>query len=104
VFASYLDAGIGLFILVGAFFEDPELEGFAAALPFRPKLVHLTVPLSVIEERLRFDLSAGRHDELREATAASGCKGCVASNTGPCRMIDRSSKRPFEILDWLGWT
>jgi hypothetical protein len=99
-------SGSGLYILAGAFSEEPELEleSFAAASPFRLKLVHLMVPLSVIEEQLRFDLSAGRHDELREATARVGLHGVrgiehrTVSNDRPI------AETSVEILDWLGWT
>jgi hypothetical protein len=104
VLADYLDAGMRLFILAGAFSEDPELESFAAALPFRLKLIHLTVPLSVIEERLRFDLSAGRHDELREATARVGLPGVRGIEHRTVSNDRRIVETAVEILDWLGWT
>ena len=71
------------------------------SMPIR--VVRLTAPLEVIERRLRFDVSAGRHDALRNAAEGIpqeeliGAEHRTVSNDRPIQ------ETATEVLDWLGW-
>ena len=103
VVANDIAEGVRFFVLAGAYSDQSELNDLVAALPMRLRIVRLTVPLEVIERRLRSDVSAGRHDALRDAQAGiaqtelRGVEDLTVSN-------DRSiHETATEVLDWLGW-
>ena len=103
VVGNYLAVGVRFFVLAGAIRDRTELDGLAAKLPMPLRVVRLTVPLPEIEERLRPDPTAGRRDDLREATAwvtgsiGVGIEDTTVSNDRPIREV------AADILDWLGW-
>jgi hypothetical protein len=76
VVSNYLAVGVRFFVLAHANRDGAELDSIRAELPMQLKVVRLAVPLEEIEERLRHDVTTGRHDDLREAavwvTASTG--------------------------------
>jgi predicted kinase len=104
VLANYLDAGIERFVLAGAFTDPAELERFVADQPMPTKLVRLVVPHDELLRRLRRDVTAGRHDDLLDATATTaeaklqGVEDRTVSNDRPIR------ETALEVLAWLGWS
>jgi hypothetical protein len=66
-------------------------------------VVELTVPLSVIEERLGLAVTAGRADDLEEARR----RHAVGIGVG-LGDVQIDGDRPVstvagDVLDWLGW-
>jgi hypothetical protein len=100
---NYLAVGIRFFVLAGAIRDQAELDGIRAELPMPVRVVRLTVPLPEIEERLRYDPTAGRREDLREAIAwiagsvGVGIEDATVSNDRPIREV------AADILGWLGW-
>ena len=103
VVANDIAEGVRFFVLAGAYSDQSELNDLVAALPMRLRIERLTVPLEVIQRRLRSDVSAGRKDALLDAQAGiaqtehRGVEDLTVSN-------DRSiHETATEVLDWLGW-
>jgi hypothetical protein len=66
-------------------------------------VVELTVPLSVIEERLGLAVTAGRADDLEEARRRHAAG--IGVGLGDVQI---DGDRPVstvagDVLDWLGW-
>lgn len=103
VAANYRRAGIRRFVLA-YFARDPgEVQGVQEALGLPLRVVRLTVPLPVIEQRLASDVTSGRRDDLRAAASsiATGAGADVGdatiSNDRPVREVTH------EVLTFLGW-
>ena len=103
--ATYLAAGVRLFILAGTVRTDAHLAGLRDALRMPLAVVRLDVPLAVIETRLRGDANASRAEDLEVATAdlAAGAEGAMPAD----RVVD--ANRPVaevtdDVLHWLGWS
>ena len=103
VVANDIAEGVRSFVLAGAYSDRSELNELVAALPMPLRIVRLTVPLEVIERRLRSDVSAGRHDALRDVEG-----GIAQAELRGAEDLTVSNDRPIhetatEVLDWLGW-
>jgi hypothetical protein len=103
VAANYRRAGIGRFVLA-YFARDPgEVRGVQEALGLPLRVVRLTVPLPVIEQRLASDVTSGRRDDLRAAAASiaagagAGVGDVTISNDRPVGEV------AHEVLAFLGW-
>jgi hypothetical protein len=100
---NYLGAGVERFILAGWISTSAKLEEVRAAVPGPMIVVRLTVPLDEIERRLRSDVTAGRQDDLREASAGMaesvgvGLEDLTVPNDRPIREV------ALDVLDRLGW-
>ena len=103
VAANYRRAGIRFFVLA-YFARDPgEVRGVREALGLPLRVVRLTVPLPVIEQRLASDVTSGRRDDLR--AAASSIAAAEGAGVGD---VTISNDRPVgevahEVLAFLGW-
>ena len=100
---TYLDAGIGVFV-VAYFVRDLDaLRSVREALAVPLRVVRLSVPWPAIERRLASDVTSGRCDDLRDAAASVaegegvGVEDIVISNDRPVGTVAR------EVLAWLGW-
>ena len=103
VAANYRRAGIRRFVLA-YFARDPsEVQGVQEALGLPLRVVRLTVPLPVIEQRLASDVTSGRRDDLREAASAleagegAGIEDVVIGNDRPIGTV------AHDVLSFLGW-
>ena len=103
--ATYLAAGVRLFILAGTVRTDAHLAGLREALRMPLAVIRLDVPLAVIETRLRGDANTSRAEDLDVATAdlAAGAESMMPAD----RVVD--ANRPLaavtdDVLQWLGWS
>lgn len=103
VVTNDVEEGVRLFVLAGAYTDRSDLDDLMSTLSMPIRVVRLTAPLEVIERRLRFDVSAGRHDALRNAAEGIpqeeliGAEHRTVSNDRPIQ------ETATEVLDWLGW-
>jgi hypothetical protein len=106
---TYRDAGVKHFVLAGSVEDAATLEAIRSAVGATLTVVRLTVPLTVIEERLGSSPTRGRADDLaraREWFAAgseTGLRGAmpvdaVIENVGPIRQA------ALAVLDAAGWS
>ena len=100
---TYLDAGIGVFV-VAYFVRDLDaLRSVREALGVPLRVVRLSVPWPDIERRLASDVTSGRRDDLRDAAASIaegegvGAEDIVISNDRAVGTVAR------EVMTWLGW-
>jgi adenylylsulfate kinase-like enzyme len=100
---NYLGAGVGRFILAYSVRSRADLDEIRAVIPAPLTVVRLTVPLDEIERRLRSDVTAGRHDDLREAAAwlagsvGAGLEDLAVANDRAIRDV------ALDVLARLGW-
>jgi adenylylsulfate kinase len=93
------EAGISRFVLAGYVEDARQADGIRRALGMPMKIVRLTAPIEVIEQRI----GAGREDELEVVRAALASPAIdeigdlVLDGERPIAGLAR------EILDWLGW-
>ena len=101
---NFREAGMRRFVLAGSYATRAELESLRATLEMPLRVVRLTVPLSVVEERLSPNPTTGRQHDLevaRKQIAARedhGLEDLVVDNDRPI------SEVAAEIVAWLGWT
>jgi hypothetical protein len=103
VAANYRQAGIRRFAPARFARDVGELDAVrdAAAIPLR--VAQLEVPLADIERRLASDVTTGRRNDLREASAAiaaghgEGLADIVLRNDRPVGIV------AAELLTFLGW-
>jgi adenylylsulfate kinase len=103
VAANYRRAGVQLFVL-SYFVRTPgELQAVRDGLGLPVRVVRLTVPLPVIEQRLASDVTSGRRDDLRDAAssimaaAGVGVEDVTISNDRPIGAVAQ------EVMAFLGW-
>jgi adenylylsulfate kinase len=103
VAANYRRAGIRLFVLAYFVRSLSEVDGVREALGLPLRVVRLEVPLPDIERRLASDVTSGRRDDLRAATASiaagegAGVEDAVIGNDRPVGVVAR------DVLAFLGW-
>lgn len=103
VVGVYLDAGVTRFVMAWSLRDPSDVSALRAALPFPIKVVELTVPLPLIEQRLSGSVTAARTADLREARRwfhqglGTGLGDVQIDNDRPVREV------AVEILTWLGW-
>jgi adenylylsulfate kinase len=103
VAANYRRAGVQLFVLSYFVRTPDELQAVRDGLGLPVRVVRLTVPLPVIEQRLASDVTSGRRDDLRDAassiTAAAGVgvEDVTISNDRPIGAVAQ------EVMAFLGW-
>jgi energy-coupling factor transporter ATP-binding protein EcfA2 len=103
VAANYRRAGIRLFVLAYFVRSRDEVQRLRKALGLPLRVVRLTVGLPEIEHRLATDVTSGRRDDLRAATASiaaaegTGLEDVVIHNDRPIGVVAR------EVLTFLGW-
>jgi adenylylsulfate kinase len=92
------DAGLTRFVLAGYVEDARQADGIRRALGMPMKVVRLTAPIEVIEQRIN-----GREEELEVVRAA-----LASPATDDVGDLVLDGERPIaglarEILDWLGW-
>jgi Ni2+-binding GTPase involved in maturation of urease and hydrogenase len=101
VVANYVSAGVEYFVLAGAVWSAPELDAIRSSLPFRPRVVQLTIPYELIEARLSSAPTSGRTQDLQEAKRqleqSRLFADLVVANDRPIREVAE------EVLRWLDW-
>jgi adenylylsulfate kinase-like enzyme len=103
VVSNYRQAGISVFVLAVFVSDTDELRGIRQAVGMPLRVVRLSVPLSVIEQRLAADVTTERREELREAVRQ------IAAGAGVgVEDVELDGDRPVgvlahEIMTWLGW-
>ena len=79
------------------------LRSIREALGVPLRVVRLSVPLPAIEQRLASDVTSGRRDDLRDATASIvageglGVEDIAVRNDRAVGTVAR------EVMSWLGW-
>ena len=100
---NYRRIGVTLFVLAYFVRSAADLQAIAAALNLPFKVVRLTVPLAVIEQRLASDVTSGRRDDLLEAAGqvttaeGAGLEDLTVVNDRPVGVVAQ------EIMTFLGW-
>ena len=100
---NYRRIGVTLFVLAYFVRSAAEVQAIRTALNLSLKVVRLTVPLSVIEQRLGSDVTSGRRDDLREAARqvataeGDGLEDLTTVNDRPVGVVAQ------EIMTFLGW-
>lgn len=100
---NYRRAGIDLFVLAYFVRNAAEVQAIRETLGLPPKVVRLTVSLSVIDQRLASDVTNGRRDDLREAAVSIataqgvGFEDITISNDRPVSVV------AHEVMTYLGW-
>jgi len=103
VAANYRSTGIRWFVLAYFVRSRSEVSGVREALGLPLRVVRLEAPLREIERRLASDVTSGRRDDLRAATASiaaaegAGVEDVVISNDRPVGVVAR------DVLTFLGW-
>jgi len=103
VAANYRRAGIKLFVLAYFVRSPGQVVAVRRALGQPLRVVRLTVPLAVIEQRLAGDVTSGRRDDLREAATSiaaaegAGVEDVTIGNDRPVGIVAR------EVITFLGW-
>ncbi len=64
VISNYLDAGVNRFLFAWSIRNKRDLDALKDVIPFPLKVIGLTAPLSIIEERLTGDAATGRKEDL----------------------------------------
>ena len=99
----YADVGVNHFVMAWSLRDPGDADVIRTALSFPIKVVELTVPFSLIEERLGSNITAGRSDDLEEARRwishglGTGFGDAQVANDRPIREV------AMEICTWLGW-
>ena len=93
-----LDVGLTRFVMAGYVEDARQADGIARAVGMPMKVVRLTAPIEVIEQRIN-----GREEELEVVRAA-----LASPATDDVGDLVLDGERPIadlarEILDWLGW-
>ena len=100
---NYRRIGVTLFVLAYFVRSAADVRAIAAALNLPFKVVRLTVPLAVIEQRLASDVTSGRRDDLLEAARqvttaeGTGLEDLTVVNDRPVGVVAQ------EIMTFLGW-
>ena len=103
VAANYRRAGVQLFVLSYCVHSPDELQAVRDGLGLPVRVVRLTVPLPVIEQRLASDVTSGRRDDLRDAASSIvaatgvGVEDVTISNDRPIGAVAR------DVMAFLGW-
>jgi hypothetical protein len=100
---NYRRLGVTRFLLAYFVRGAGEVQAIRAALDLPLKVVRLTVPLAVIEQRLASDVTSGRRDDVREAAeqiATAEGVGLEDVNIVNDRRVDVVAQ---EIMTFLGW-
>jgi Adenylylsulphate kinase len=103
VAANYREAGVRTFVAAWFVRDQDALRSVQDAVGVPLRVVRLTVPLEAIQQRLAPDPTAGRAEDLREATAqiaaseGMGIEDLVVANDRPIGVV------VGEIMSWLGW-
>jgi adenylylsulfate kinase-like enzyme len=103
VAANYQRAGVQLFVLSYFVRSPDELQAVRDGLGLPERVVRLTVPLPVIEQRLASDVTSGRRDDLRDAassimaSAGVGVEDVTISNDRPIGAVAQ------DVMAFLGW-
>jgi hypothetical protein len=103
VAANYRRARIRLFVLAYFVRSPAEVQAVRDALGVPIRVVRLTVPLPVIEQRLASDITSGRRDDLREAASS-----IAAAEGAGVEDLAISNRRPLpdvaqDVMSFLGW-
>ncbi len=99
----YLEVGINHFVMAWSLRDADDEVAIRTALSFPIKVVELTVPFSLIEDRLGSAVTAGRSEDLEEARRwfhnglGTGFGDAQVANDRPIREV------AMEICTWLGW-
>jgi adenylylsulfate kinase-like enzyme len=100
---NYRRFGVTLFVLAYLVRTSAEVQAIQQALNEKLKVVRLTVPLAVIEQRLASDVTGGRRDDLREAAdqiataEGAGVEDITVSNDRPVEVV------AHDVMTFLGW-
>jgi adenylylsulfate kinase-like enzyme len=100
---NYRRVGVTLFVLAYFVRSAVDVQAIAAALNVPFKVVRLTVPLSVIEQRLASDVTSGRRDDLLKAAGqvstaeGAGLEDLTVANDRAVGVVAQ------EIMTFLGW-
>jgi hypothetical protein len=103
VAANYRRDRIRFFVLAYFVRSPAEVQAVRDALGLPLRIVRLTVPMPVIEQRLASDVTSGRRDDLREAAlsvaaaAGSGAEDLAISNHRPLQDVAQ------DVMTFLGW-
>lgn len=103
VAANYRRAGVQLFVLSYFVRSPDELQAVRDGLGLPVRVIRLTVPLPVIEQRLASDVTSGCRDDLRDAAssimaaAGVGVEDVTISNDRPIGAVAQ------EVMAFLGW-
>lgn len=103
VAANYRRAGVQLFVLSYFVRSPDELQAVRDGLGLPVRVVRLTVPLPVIEQRLASDVTSGRRDDLRDAAssimaaAGVGVEDVTIRNDRPIGAVAQ------DVMAFLGW-
>jgi hypothetical protein len=103
VAANYRRARIRLFVLAYFVRSPAEVQAVRDAVEVPLRVVRLTVPLPVIEQRLASNITSGRRDDLRAAASSIA----AAEGTG-VEDLEISNRRPLpdvaqDVMSFLGW-
>jgi adenylylsulfate kinase-like enzyme len=100
---NYRRVGVTLFVLAYFVRSAAEVQAIQAALNAPLRVVRLTVPLAVIEQRLASDVTSGRRDDLAEAAGqvataqGAGLEDVTVLNDRPVGVVAQ------EIMTFLDW-
>ncbi len=103
VAANYQRAGVCLFVLAYFVRSTSQVQSIRGALGLPLQVVRLTVGLAEIQRRLAHDVTSGRRDDLKAATAAiaaaegNGVEDLVIGNDRPIGVVTQ------EVMAYLGW-
>ncbi len=103
VAANYQRAGVCLFVLAYFVRSTSQVQSIREALGLPLQVVRLTVGLAEIQRRLAHDVTSGRRDDLKAATAAiaaaegNGVEDLVIGNDRPIGVVTQ------EVMAYLGW-
>ncbi len=103
VAANYQRAGVCLFVLAHFVRSTSQVQSIREALGLPLQVVRLTVGLAEIQRRLAHDVTSGRRDDLKAATAAiaaaegNGVEDLVIGNDRPIGVVTQ------EVMAYLGW-
>jgi hypothetical protein len=101
--SNYRRARIRLFVLAYFVRSPAEVQAVRDALGVPLRVVRLTVPLPVIEQRLASDITSGRRDDLQEAASSiaaaegAGVEDLAISNLRPLPDVAQ------DVMSFLGW-
>jgi adenylylsulfate kinase-like enzyme len=103
VVSNYREGGISVFVVARFVSSHEELRGIREAVGVPLRVVRLSVPLPVIEQRLAADVTTERREELREAARqieageGVGLEDVEVANDCPVPVVAQ------QIMTWLGW-
>ncbi|HEY5891099.1 MAG TPA: hypothetical protein VIW94_10410 [Acidimicrobiia bacterium] len=99
----YMEVGVRHFVMAWSLRDADDEAAIRTALSFPIKVVELTVPFSLIEDRLGSAVTAGRSEDLEEARRwfshglGTGFGDTQVANDRPIREV------ALEICTWIGW-